>query len=198
VRIRSSTGLDSLTFQPPPEPYRIKTVEPIRLLSADERRNRLLSAHYNAFRLDAQDVFIDLLTDSGTGAMSAQQWGAMMVGDESYANAESYYHLRDAIREMLGFEHFLPTHQGRAAEHLLFSNWLRPGDRVASNMLFDTTRANVEAAGGIGVDLPTPEALDPSSEHPFKGNVDLDALDALLAGPDGDTVKLVHVTITNN
>ncbi len=187
-----------MTFQPPVEPYRIKSVEPIHLLPAAERRHRLERAHYNLFRLDSQDVFIDLLTDSGTGAMSAAQWAAIMVGDEAYANARSFYHLQESIRDILGFDLFLPVHQGRAAEHLFFSTLLAPGDRVASNMLFDTTRANIEAVGAIGVDLPIPEALDTTHEHPFKGNVDVDALRRLLAGPQGKSVKLIHVTITNN
>lgn len=195
---RTSPTCGSLPADAVPEPYRIKAVEPIRLLPRAERAARLVEAECNLFRLRARDVYIDLLTDSGTGAMSARQWGALMTGDESYAHAESYYRLGEAIQDILGFPHYVPTHQGRAAEHVLFSTWLKPGDRVVSNMLFDTTRANIEDAGAIGVDLPIAEALDPRDEHPFKGNVDLDGLERLLQGPHGGTVKLLHVTITNN
>lgn len=182
----------------PPEPYRIKTIEPIRLPSAPERKKRMLEAGYNVFLLRSDDVFLDLLTDSGTSAMSAQQWAAMMVGDEAYAHARSYYRLRDSIRDILGFEHFLPCHQGRAAERIFFPTLLRPGDIVVSNTLFDTTRANVEAAGGVGIDLPTRAADDAESDDPFKGNLDLDSLEKILAGPDGSRVRLLHITVTNN
>lgn len=198
-RDASSDGpSDAHPAVPAPEPYRIKSVEPIRLLPRAERARRLAEAEYNLFRVRSEDVYIDLLTDSGTGAMSARQWAAMMVGDEAYARATSFDRFETAVREVFGFDHVFPTHQGRAAERLLFEAVLRPGDAVVSNTLFDTTRANIEAVGGIGIDLPSAESRDLASDAPFKGDVDLVALERLLARKDGSHVRFLHVTITNN
>lgn len=179
------------------EPFRIKAVEPLRMTTPEERRAILERASWNLFRIPARDILIDLLTDSGTGAMSSAQWAAIMRGDESYAGADSWYRFRDRVRELTGFEHIIPTHQGRAAERILFSCLGVGGKLVVSNTLFDTTRANAEVQGARGVDLPTPEALDPATEHPFKGNFDLAALERLLA-ENQDRVSCVIATITNN
>jgi tryptophanase len=179
------------------EPFRIKSVEPIRMTSPEERRELLRAAHGNLFLLPSTGVLIDLLTDSGTGAMSAEQWAAMMRGDESYAGAPSYYRFRASIQDIYGFEHVIPTHQGRAAEHLLFAELAGPGSIVPNNTHFDTTRANVEATGARALDLICAEASDTSTRAPFKGNMDLARLEALLA-EQADAVPLVLVTITNN
>jgi tryptophanase len=179
------------------EPFRIKSVEPLRMTTLDERRAILERAHWNLFRIPAEDILIDLLTDSGTGAMSAEQWGGIMRGDESYAGARSWYRFRDRIREITGFKQIIPTHQGRAAERILFS-CLGVRDRIViSNTHFDTTRANVEYQGGQAIDIPVPEALEPSVEHPFKGNIDLAALERLLEEHRG-RVACVIQTVTNN
>ncbi|MDJ0837585.1 MAG: tryptophanase [Acidobacteriota bacterium] len=179
------------------EPFRIKTVEPIRLTTADERRRLLASAHYNLFLLHADDVVIDLLTDSGTGAMSTDQWGALMTGDESYAGSHSYYAFRDAVRDIFTMHEVIPVHQGRAAEHLLFSNICRAGQLVPNNTHFDTTRANLEAVGVEALDLPDPIGHDTALRHPFKGNMDLNALAELLAR-EHKRIPFVLLTITNN
>ena len=179
------------------EPFRIKAVEPLRLTTRDERREILTKADWNLFRIPARDILIDLLTDSGTGAMSAAQWGGIMRGDESYAGADSWYRFKERVVELTGFEHIIPTHQGRAAERILFSCLGVAGKIVVSNTHFDTTRANVEFAGGTAVDLPVPEALVPSVEHPFKGDLDVAALERLLA-EDGERVACVVFTVTNN
>jgi tryptophanase len=178
------------------EPFRIKVVEPLRQTTADERQRLLADAGYNLFGLPADAVLIDLLTDSGTGAMSAAQWGAMMIGDESYAGARSYHRFADAVRDITGYSEVIPTHQGRAAEHLLLDLIVQPGQRVVSNTLFDTTRANTEMAGGVGVDLPCAAASDLDSDAPFKGDIDLDKLAHALAEPE--SVAAVILTITNN
>lgn len=179
------------------EPFRIKTVEPIRQTTRAEREAALEQAGYNLFQLKAEDVLIDLLTDSGTGAMSSAQWAGMMVGDESYAGARSFYKFESAVRKITNFDYVIPTHQGRAAERILFGNTARPGDIVPNNTHFDTTRANVEYRGSIATDIPIPEGLQPQLYHQFKGNIDLERLEALLADNPG-RVPLVMITITNN
>ncbi|MEJ2131639.1 MAG: tryptophanase [Gammaproteobacteria bacterium] len=178
------------------EPFRIKAVEPLRMTSRAERLQILAKARYNLFRIRAEDVLIDLLTDSGTGAMSSEQWAGIMRGDESYARARSWYRFRDRVQELTGFAYIIPTHQGRAAERILFSCLDVKGRTVASNNLFDTTRANVEYLGGKGLDLPIPESLIPSREVAFKGNIDLDALAKLLES--AEDVACVILTVTNN
>ena len=179
------------------EPFRIKAVEPLKLTTADERRAALARAEWNLFRIPAEDIQIDLLTDSGTGAMSSEQWAAMMRGDESYAGARSWFRFEQVVRELTGFRHVIPTHQGRAAERILFSCLGVEGRVVVANTHFDTTRANVEALGGRAIDIPIPEALRPAEEHPFKGNLDLAALERLLGGTAGE-VACVLATVTNN
>src|SRR5512137_29525 len=155
------------------EPFRIKSVEPIRMTSRAEREELLAAAKLNPFQLRAEDVLLDWLTDSGTGAMSTRQWAAVMMGDESYAGAASYYRAEAAVRDLTGYPHFIPTHQGRAAERLLFGTVCRRGQVVPSNCHFDTTRALLEFNGVEAVDLVIPEGLRPEVLHPFKGNVDL-------------------------
>jgi len=179
------------------EPFRIKTVEGIKFTHREEREAALVAAGHNVFLLHAEDVLIDLLTDSGTGAMSAAQWGALMQGDESYAGSRSYYRFRDVVAELTGFRHIIPTHQGRAAERILFHTVLEKGHVVPNNNHFDTTRANVEIEGAEARDLVIPEGHVPSVRHPFKGNVDLDALESALQR-EGDRIPLVMVTVTNN
>ncbi len=179
------------------EPFRIRTVEPIRQSTRAERLNALRSAHYNPFLLHSTDVLIDLLTDSGTGALSANQWSAMMQSDESYAGARSFFAFESAIQEITGLKHVLPTHQGRAAERILFTTICRSGDVVPNNTHFDTTRANIEDRGAMALDLPIPEGREPATIHPFKGNMDLDALEATLTKHAG-RVPIVMLTVTNN
>jgi len=179
------------------EPFRIRSVEPLKLTTRAERNQLLVEAHYNLFNLRSQHVLVDLLTDSGTGAMSIDQWGAMMRADEAYAGARSFYRFRDVVRDLTGMAEVLPTHQGRAAENLLCSVLLAPGDRVISNTHFDTTRAHVERAGAVAVDVPVLAAEETSSDHPFKGDMDLEGLARELAD-GGDSVKLVIMTVTNN
>lgn len=181
----------------PMEPFRIKTIEPIRLTTRPERVAALEAAKYNVFLLRADDVTIDLLTDSGTGAMSAAQWGAMMQGDESYAGGRSFHRFREVVRDLTGFEHILPTHQGRAAERILFQSLLQPGDVALNNIHFDTTRANVEYCGAEARDLVIAEGRVPESQHPFKGNIDVAALVQVLR-EEGDRVAVVMLTVTNN
>lgn len=181
----------------PMEPFRIKTIEPIRLTTRPERVAALEAAKYNVFLLRADDVTIDLLTDSGTGAMSAAQWGAMMQGDESYAGGRSFHRFRDVVSDLTGFKHILPTHQGRAAERILFQSLLQPGDVALNNIHFDTTRANVEYCGAEARDLVIAEGRVPESRHPFKGNIDVAALVQVLL-EEGDRVAVVMLTVTNN
>jgi tryptophanase len=180
------------------EPHRIKMVEPIRLTDRSERERLIEKARYNLFLLHADDVIIDLLTDSGTSAMSSEAWGAMMRGDESYAGARSWYRFRDTVRDIFGFEQVIPTHQGRAAERILFSVMVQPGSIVPNNTHFDTTRANIEFCDGKAVDLPCSEAADFQSDAPFKGNMDTAALEKLVAEHGADNIPLIMVTITNN
>ncbi|MFO7679292.1 MAG: tryptophanase, partial [Chloroflexota bacterium] len=179
------------------EPFRIKTVEPIRHTTREEREAALKEAGYNLFLLKADDVLIDLLTDSGTGAMSSAQWAGMMLGDESYAGAKSFYKFETAVRNITGFKHVIPTHQGRAAERILFGSMLKEHDIVPNNTHFDTTRANTEYRGATALDIPIPEGHDPQAILPFKGNIDLDALARTLDENPGK-VPLVMITITNN
>jgi tryptophanase len=179
------------------EPFRIKSIEPIRMTTAEERAGKIHEAGYNVFLLHARDVLIDLLSDSGTGAMSANQWAGIMRGDESYAGSESFYRFREAVQDIFGFKHVIPTHQGRAAERTLFTTVCRSGDVVPNNTHFDTTRANIEFVGTKAVDLPCPEARDLGLPGPFKGNMDLEALKRLLENPGG-RVPLAMITVTNN
>ena len=179
------------------EPFRIHAVEPIRMTTRDERAAAVEAAGWNLFALHAEDVLIDLLTDSGTGAMSRDQWAAIQHGDESYAGSPSWFTFLEAVTELWPFRHVIPTHQGRAAEKILFSVIGGPGKVIPNNTHFDTTRANIEATGAEAVDLVIAEGRDPAALHPFKGNVDIDALEALLASRGAD-VPVVFVTVTNN
>ncbi len=179
------------------EPFRIKSVEPIRMTTRAERGRLLEEASLNPFRLHAEDVVLDFLTDSGTGAMSARQWAAIMEGDESYAGARSFYRLEAVVQDLTGYPFVIPVHQGRAAERILFSVATKPGDLVPSNTHFDTTRANLEHAGVEAVDLVVPEAYRPRERHPFKGNIDLARVEELLR-TSGDRVPFGMITITNN
>jgi tryptophanase len=180
------------------EPFRIKSVEPLRWTTREEREKLLHAAHYNLFLLPADDVLIDLLTDSGTGAMSTQQWAAIMLGDESYAGSRSFDHFRDSIQDIFGYQHVIPTHQGRAAERILFSVMCKKGDIVPNNTHFDTTRANLEFVGAEAVDLLIPEARKPATRLPFKGNMDVAALEDLIARVGCERIPLVMLTVTNN
>ncbi len=180
------------------EPFRIKSVEPIRMTTPELREAILRRADFNPFLIASSDVIIDLLTDSGTGAMSAEQWAGIMRGDESYAGAPSFFHFRDTLRRITGFEHILPTHQGRASERILFELVGGKGLVCPNNAHFDTTRANIEHSGAEAVNLPIPEAKDPRSRHPFKGNMDIGALEALIAKVGRERIPVVMCTITNN
>lgn len=180
------------------EPFRIKVVEPITLSTEEQRQGYLKDAHYNTFLLDSEKVIIDLLTDSGTSAMSAQQWGGIMVGDESYAGAKSWIRMRDAIIDLTGFQNILPTHQGRAAERILYSYLGGEGKTFLSNTHFDTTRANIEVTGAKAVDCLTKIGLHPEIEHPFKGNIDLDLLEGNILKVGAENVGAIVLTVTNN
>jgi tyrosine phenol-lyase len=180
------------------EPFRIKSVEPIRWTTRTERERLLRAAHYNLFLLPAADVLIDLLTDSGTGAMSTHQWAAIMEGDESYAGSKSFERFRTSVQDIFRYRHVIPTHQGRAAERILFGVTCKKGDVVPNNTHFDTTRANVEFVGAEAVDLVVPEGREPGTKHPFKGNMDVAELDELIIRVGRDRIPLVMLTITNN
>jgi len=180
------------------EPFRIKSVEPLRQTTREERERFLQKAGYNLFLIDAKDILIDLLTDSGTSAMSTEQWAAMMRGDESYAGSESFYRMERAVKDLTGFKHVIPTHQGRAAERILFTVLCRKGHVVPNNTHFDTTRANIEFTGARAVDLPRPEAKDTQARLDFKGNMDVVALERLIETEGAANVPLVMITVTDN
>jgi tryptophanase len=180
------------------EPFRIKSVEPIRWTTRQQRETVLRAAHYNLFLLHADDVLIDLLTDSGTGAMSTHQWAAIMEGDESYAGSKSFDRFKRSVQDIFGYTHVIPTHQGRAAERILFNVMCKKGDVVPNNTHFDTTRANVEFVGAEAVDLLLAEARQPEKNLPFKGNMDIAALDELIVRVGRERVPLVMLTVTNN
>lgn len=181
-----------------PEPFKIKMVESIKTLSKEERERKIIEANYNIFSLKSDDVYIDLLTDSGTGAMSDHQWAGLLVGDETYAGARGYFKIKDAVKDLFGYEFAQPVHQGRAAEQVLFPCMIKPGQTVLSNTHFDTTRAHVELAGGTAVDLAVAEAEDTANYAPFKGNMDLLALEKTLKEDTSKQVGLIIMTITNN
>ena len=180
------------------EPFRIKSVEPLRHTTPTERQQHLEAAGYNLFLIEARHILIDLLTDSGTGAMSTEQWAAVMRGDESYAGSDSFFRLKRVVDDLTGFRHMIPTHQGRAAERILFTVLARPGQVIPSNTHFDTTRANIEFNGARAVDLPIPQARDTQARLDFKGDMDVAALEALIAAEGASRIPLVMLTVTNN
>jgi len=180
------------------EPFKVRSVEPIRFTTPDARAAALTEAGYNPFLLHARDVLVDLLTDSGTGAMSSRQWAGMIASDESYAGAESFYRFEAAVKDITGFRHVIPTHQGRAAEHILFASTVQPGHVIPSNTHFDTTRANIEACQGEARDLVIHEGREPRTLHPFKGNIDLEALRATIEEVGPLRIPMVMLTVTNN
>ncbi|MDN5318377.1 MAG: tryptophanase [Thermovirga sp.] len=180
-----------------PEPFRIRMVEPVRVPNDEEREEALKKAHYNMFGLASKDIYVDLLTDSGTGAMSKYQWAALMCGDEAYAGADSFFALKEAVKDVLGFDYVIPTHQGRAAENVIFGTLVKKGDIVPFNMPFDTTRAHIFNNGATPVDCVIDEAFDPESDHPFKGNVDINKLEKVII-EHRDSIPLIMVTVTNN
>lgn len=180
------------------EPWKIKMVEPLTMTTREQRERALTDAGFNTFLLRSDDVYIDLLTDSGTSAMSDRQWAGMMLGDEAYAGSRNYYHLEDAVRRHYGYEYLVPTHQGRGAEHLISRVAIRPGQWVPGNMYFTTTRAHQELAGGTFIDVIIDEAHDPTSLHPFKGNVDLDKVEALIAREGAANIAYISVAGTVN
>ncbi|MEK6643520.1 MAG: tyrosine phenol-lyase [Planctomycetota bacterium] len=180
------------------EPFKIKMVEPLRMTTRPERERAIAEAGYNTFLLKSKDVYIDLLTDSGTSAMSDRQWAGMLLGDEAYAGSENFYHLESAVHEVYGYKHLIPTHQGRGAEHILSKLCIKPGDAIPGNMYFTTTRAHQELAGGRFVDVIIDEAHDPQSEHPFKGNVDLGKLAAVIESVGAKRIPYVTLHATVN
>jgi tryptophanase len=183
---------------PEAEPYRIKVVEPLKMTTRSRREQILKEAHYNIFNVRAEDVYVDLLTDSGTSAMSQDQWAGMMIGDESYAGCRNWFHLQETIQDITGYRYVLPTHQGRPAENILMMIHLRPGVSAVSNMFFDTTHAHVATKGGIPRDLVIGEGLDSQIDHPFKGNLDVDKLEETIKRAGREQVALIHVTVTCN
>jgi len=180
------------------EPFKIKSVEAIPLTTREERERWIADAGYNIFRLPSRAVTIDFLTDSGTSAMSDHQWAGMLEGDEAYAGSRNYFHLQQVVRDLFGFEQFVPTHQGRGAEQVLFNVLVKPGNIVPNNTHFDTTRANIEAMGGVALDLVIPEGLDPTNRHPFKGNMHLANLEQTIERVGVENIPLAMMTITNN
>lgn len=180
------------------EPFRIKVVEPVRMTTREERELALQKARFNPFNIPARDVLIDLLTDSGTGAMSSLQWAGMMRGDESYAGAESFFRFQARLQELTGFDHILPTHQGRASERILFELLGGPTKVIPNNNHFDTTRANIEHSGAEAVDLVIDEGMQPKTRHPFKGNLDVAKLEELIQRVGPERIPLCMVTVTNN
>jgi len=183
---------------PQAEPYRIKVIEPLKVTTRAEREQIIRDAHYNIFNIPAEDVYVDLLTDSGTSAMSQDQWAGIMVGDESYAGCRNWFHLQETIRDLTGYEYVVPTHQGRPAENILTMIHVQPGLSALSNMFFDSTHAHVETKGGIPRDCVIDEGLDSTSDHPFKGNVDIDKLEEYIQSVGRDQVALILVTVTCN
>lgn len=180
------------------EPYRIKAVEPIKLIPRDKREKSIKEAHYNIFNLKAEDVYIDLLTDSGTSAMSNRQWSAIMMGDESYAGARSYFNFVNAVKDIMGFEYVIPTHQGRPAENFLFRTLIKKGDIIPFNMPFDSTGAHVLDKGGSFIECVEDIAYQPTKEAPFKGNIDLQKLEKVIKQEGKERIPFVMITITNN
>src|SRR6516164_951665 len=187
-----------MSFKTIIEPFRIHSVEPLKMTSEEERRKAVRDAGFNLFALHSEDVLIDLLTDSGTGAMSRDQWAGIQRGDNSYAGSPSWFRFLESVQSLFPFKHIIPTHQGRAAEKILFTSIAGPGKAVPNNTHFDTTRANVEFTGAEAIDLLIPEGRDPSAVHPFKGNMDVDRLDQFLRSRGPMKVPAVFVTITNN
>ncbi len=182
----------------PVEPYKIKVVEPISQITREEREQELIKAGFNVFNIPAEKIMIDLLTDSGTSAMSDNQWAGIMTGDESYAGSRNFFNLKNSIKEIMGFKHVIPTHQGRAAEHVFFSVMVKQGDCVPNNIHFDTTQANVEYAGAEAANCVIDDAYDPENEHPFKGNMDLNKLEAKIKEYGVEKIPFVMLTVTNN
>ncbi len=180
------------------EPYRIKVVEPIRMTTREEREKILEEAGYNLFMVKAEDIFIDLLTDSGTNAMSHYQWAGLMIGDESYAGCRNFFHLQEVVKELFGFDYFVPTHQGRPAENILFMLTIRAGDYIPNNMHFDSTRAHVIDKGGVPADLVIDEAYELENEHPFKGDMDIDKLEGFIRKIGAKKIPFIMLTLTNN
>src|SRR2546427_4135275 len=180
------------------EPFRIKSVEPLRYTTREQRERLLEDAGFNLFQIPAKDILIDLLTDSGTSAMSTEQWAGMMRGDESYAGSESFYRMERVARDLTGFRHIIPTHQGRAAERILFQVICSPGQAIPSNTHFDTTRANIEFTGARAIDLPIPEAADTQARLDFKGDMDVAALERLILTEGARNIPLVMLTVTDN
>lgn len=183
---------------PKAEPYRIKVVEPLKVTTREQRIQIIKDAHYNIFYIPAEDVFVDLLTDSGTSAMSQEQWAGIMMGDESYAGCRNWFHLEDTIKDITGYKYIIPTHQGRPAENILMLIHIRPGLNALGNMFFDSTHAHVETKGGIAHDLIIDEGLDSEIDYPFKGNIDIDKLEARIIKEGVENIGIIHVTVTCN